>query len=564
MKFFSILILFFLSTYHYTIVGQKIKTSRHNLSTSGKGKVKAMEDSRVCIFCHTSHTNNPKAPMWNRKQSGVNYTLYDSSTLDAKPGQPDGNSILCLSCHDGTVALGSTFKNPKNMSFSKSMTKRGNLGTDLSDDHPISFLYDSSLADEDGELKDPSLLSSHTLDQNGKLQCTSCHDSHKDLEGNFLKKTKEFSELCFTCHDKKYWGNSSHSTDTKTWNGISPNPWSHMDSPYNNVAQNACLNCHDVHNASGKQRLLKRSAEEDNCFDCHNGNVADKNLQAEFMKPYRHDVFAYTGVHDPVESDMQKIKHIECADCHNAHASNSLTANAPLVKGANFNVKGVNQTGMEIYPAINEYEICFRCHADNPVTPIYTIRYLGTANTRADFDTSNISYHPVMEEGKNSNPRGLITPYTSSSIIYCSSCHASDGTNAPAGPHGSIYPRILKANYNLEKTPQLGKSWQSLIQRNYALCFECHDISSVTDIHMNISEGHFMETIGCNTCHDPHGYQGGNMAENAFGINFDETVIQPNPVNGRMIDLDQKKCFMTCHDPHGVVNYTHKVEGDDY
>ena len=73
-----------------------------------------------------------------------------------------------------------------------------------------------------------------------------------------------------------------------------------------------------------------------------------------------------------------------------------------------------------------------------------------------------------------------------------------------------------------------------------------------------------METIGCNACHDPHGYEGGNLGENAYGINFDQQVIQPNPINGRMIDLDQQKCFMTCHDPQGIVNYTHKAEGSDY
>jgi len=36
---------------------------------------------------------------------------------------------------------------------------------------------------------------------------------------------------------------------------------------------------------------------------------------------------------------------------------------------------------------------------------------------------------------------------TVSSIIYCTDCHASDGTGAPQGPHGSIYPQILIAQY---------------------------------------------------------------------------------------------------------------------
>jgi predicted CXXCH cytochrome family protein len=564
MKQLVIFIFMFLFLPYNMVLAQGVSESRHNLSASGKGIVKTMDDSRVCVFCHTSHVDNPKAPMWNRKKSGAVYTLYDSSTLDAEPGQPDGTSILCLSCHDGTVAMGNTFKNPNSMSFAHSMTKRGNLGTDLSDDHPISFVYDESLAAEDGGLKDPSTFSKDVLDKNEKLQCTSCHDSHKDIEGNFLKFSNEFSELCFTCHDKDYWGNSSHNIAANTWNGTSPNPWAHMDTPYTTVSQNGCSNCHDTHNASGKERLLKREAEEDNCLDCHNGNVANTNIQAELSKPYRHDVYGYTGIHDPVESDINKTKHIECADCHNAHASNDSDAEAPLVNGTNLNVRGMDKNGIAVSSSINEYEICFKCHADNAMVQEKTTRYLGSSNTRLDFDPNNISMHPVIEEGRNNNPRGLITPYDASSQIYCSSCHASDGVNSPAGPHGSIYPRILKANYDLDITPQLGKSWPSLIQSSFTLCFECHEVNTITTIHTEISDGHFMETIGCNACHDPHGYEGGTLSENAYGINFDQAVIQPNPLNGRMIDLNQKKCFMTCHDPQGVVNYTHSAEGDDY
>ncbi|MEL4455111.1 cytochrome c3 family protein [Lutimonas vermicola] len=557
-----ILILFILPAGR--VLGQGVSQSKHNLSATGKGRVKTMDDSRVCIFCHTNHTANPKGPMWNRKQSGAVYTLYDSSTLDANPGQPDGTSILCLSCHDGTVAMGNTYKNPNSMSFSHSMTKRGNLGTDLSDDHPISFTYDSNVAVSDGELIQPSTLPLHVLDKNNKLQCTSCHDSHKNLEGNFLKKSNQFSELCYTCHDKKYWDTSDHKTAGKIWNGISPNPWSHMDSPYANVAENGCSNCHDTHNAAGKERLLKHLPEEDNCLDCHNGNVTESNIQTEFSKAYRHDVYAYSGIHDPVESDVNKTKHVECVDCHNAHAANGTEAQAPFVKGANLNVKGVDKFGSEINASNFEYEICFRCHADNPMVQQNTTRYLGSSNTRLDFDPNNVSMHPVLEQGKNTNPRGLISPYNASSMIYCSSCHSSDDENAPTGPHGSIYPRILKANYIMDKTPLLGKAWPSLIQSNFTLCFECHEVNAVTNIHTQISEGHFMETIGCNACHDPHGYEGGNLTENAYGINFDQAVIQPNPVNGKLIDLDQKKCFMTCHDPRGVVNYTHSADGDDY
>jgi len=44
--------------------------------------------------------------LWNHQMSSVtNYIVYTSPTLKAVVGQPDGSSRLCLSCHDGTVAL---------------------------------------------------------------------------------------------------------------------------------------------------------------------------------------------------------------------------------------------------------------------------------------------------------------------------------------------------------------------------------------------------------------------------------------------------------------------------
>jgi hypothetical protein len=85
---------------------QSVVTTVHNLSVTGPGTVKASSETEVCIFCHTPHNSKPAGPLWNREDPGATYVLYNSSTLQAVPGQPDGSSILCLSCHDGTIALG--------------------------------------------------------------------------------------------------------------------------------------------------------------------------------------------------------------------------------------------------------------------------------------------------------------------------------------------------------------------------------------------------------------------------------------------------------------------------
>ena len=78
----------------------------HNLSVSGPGGVRATSETRVCVFCHAPHNASPSGPLWNRAAPGSTYLPYSSSTAAAAPGQPTGASLLCLSCHDGTIALG--------------------------------------------------------------------------------------------------------------------------------------------------------------------------------------------------------------------------------------------------------------------------------------------------------------------------------------------------------------------------------------------------------------------------------------------------------------------------
>ena len=99
---------------HAALNGQgSIATTKHNLSVGGPGTVRAQSETQICVFCHTPHNSRTQAPLWNRNDSGGTYTMYWSATMDAYSSpaaapQPNGNSKLCLSCHDGTLALGAT------------------------------------------------------------------------------------------------------------------------------------------------------------------------------------------------------------------------------------------------------------------------------------------------------------------------------------------------------------------------------------------------------------------------------------------------------------------------
>ncbi|MCC7204740.1 MAG: hypothetical protein IT441_06645, partial [Phycisphaeraceae bacterium] len=89
--------------------GSSIEQTKHNLTASGPGTVKTSVEGGSCIFCHTPHAASPRAPLWNREDPGTYYQTYESTTLKAEVGQPTGSSRLCLSCHDGTIALTQTY-----------------------------------------------------------------------------------------------------------------------------------------------------------------------------------------------------------------------------------------------------------------------------------------------------------------------------------------------------------------------------------------------------------------------------------------------------------------------
>jgi len=90
-----------------------------------------------------------------------------------------------------TVALGSVGSRSTTVELQGGVTTMpigpNNLGTDLSGDHPISFIYDTTLTAQDTALNNPASLTGKVkLDRNNKLQCTACHNPHDNQYGNFL------------------------------------------------------------------------------------------------------------------------------------------------------------------------------------------------------------------------------------------------------------------------------------------------------------------------------------------------------------------------------------------
>jgi len=531
-----------------------IETSKHNLSATGPGSIQAETEMQICVFCHTPHNASEIAPLWNRKNPGGMYIPYTSSSAIAHPGQPTGSSLLCLSCHDGTIALGDVLSRSSPIAMASGITTLpegdSNLGTNLSDDHPISFVYNSALATaHNGELANPgSLTGKVKLDPSGQLQCSSCDDPHDDRNGKFLVMPNRASALCRTCHLKNFWSTSDHALSPKQWNGLGDNPW---HTAAISVAGNACESCHRPHSAGGSRWLLNALAEEANCYPCHNGNVATANILNEFeTKPSIHPIGSATGVHDVTEPGIVQARHVECVDCHNPHGTNS---GAGPIAGSLANVRGIDINGVEVKPSIYEYQICFRCHADSTTVPApRTTRQIVQSNTRLEFATTGPSYHPVAGVGKNSNVPTLLAPWTITSIMKCTDCHNNNegpgaGGVGPKGPHGSTNPSLLERSYlTADRTPETATA--------YAMCYKCHDRTRLTDNGSAFSEHpkHIVDQrTPCNVCHDPHGISStqGNSTNNSKLINFDTTIVTPSAGRLRFESLgtNHGRCYLVCH-----------------
>jgi hypothetical protein len=304
--------------------------------------------------------------------------------------------------------------------------------------------------------------------------------------------------------------------------------------------------------------LLIHAKEEQNCFVCHNGKALSKDLSAEFNKVSVHPVLQSSATHSLAEDPLNSPRHVACADCHNAHASNPQPAAAHAAHTPIAGVKGLNSSGAVVNPATREYELCYRCHADSlNRAPAHVTRQFPETNKRVQFKLTNQSFHPLEATGRNPNVPSLISPWTTSSLVACTDCHNNDqGTKAggagPNGPHGSTFSPILERQLFLtDDNPETAAS--------YALCYKCHSRSSILSDQSFKAVSSNPQTLGqprghqfhvvtaraaCTTCHDSHGVE-----QQANLINFNRNYVSPAS-NGRLDYITSGAggtCTLTCH-----------------
>jgi len=260
--------------------GTGIKGSPHDLSKAGNsigksygGATEQGGQDRICVYCHAPHhTIKPSdastwnynyVPLWNHDITTQTFTTYSNGSevpgdyTRQAPGTnntPNGNvatiamgspTLLCLSCHDGTVATdaygnaggpssagyGSYNWSPSHSNGTQYIQNSAwqiGAGGDLTNHHPVGFNYftaytnsqDSTGAYALAAPSSPMGASGRTIGQllwnatysaskaqnGGNMECTTCHSVHN--KGNaangstLLWVADNQSAFCLTCHVK--------------------------------------------------------------------------------------------------------------------------------------------------------------------------------------------------------------------------------------------------------------------------------------------------------------------------------------------------------------------------
>jgi len=175
----------------------------------------------ICVVCHTPHNAANAAaeagPLWNRTLTVATYNVYEGanvgSDLDGGPFiAPSGISRLCLSCHDGTIAVDSFGGAQGQVGTNTIIDIRAsaNIGEaqagvgDMTNDHPVSFEIPTIV--QDPEIFQPTAGFLGVVPFFGAservLECASCHDVHGTGFDYLLRVDNDNSDLCLTCHDK--------------------------------------------------------------------------------------------------------------------------------------------------------------------------------------------------------------------------------------------------------------------------------------------------------------------------------------------------------------------------
>ncbi len=474
-----------------------------------------------CYGCHTGPQNATRRAVVN-DSTGGDFRKASHHVTDGTANQI-ANKDVCMVCH-GDV-----------------LTDKGHPGM-----HPVDPAVD---------LKDPDTGAYVAADEAGTEQvCANCHDANGAARPGLpagATASQPFNLTSMTVKD----------TNTPPNIGWIPAQQAHSYNAANGAG--GCLACHGNAAAAGNTFDPKKNAHGSDqakmmqfaydatiaaypamnasnfCYNCHGTPVANgaaSDIKTQFAKTRKHSSS-------------------KCTDCHNMHQARAgnhttqtnraggvlngatgaeLTANpAPWAapSAGNFSAKII------VWGTDSEATLCFKCHTANSGTYNATSPSGGYSMTDVarEFNPNNVgnyrttgtaawqsgetagSFHPVMAAATNNLgvTNNIVAPWTKTSLMTCSDCHASDTTTDPNGPHGSAANFILKGPNTI---------WNETIATTSSgmpagtFCINCHN-QSFTSSRFSAHASRSDHRVACSKCHVmiPHGSEHPGLLHSAAG-----------------------------------------------
>lgn len=175
-----------------TLALADIEGSKHDFSS------KDWAEGDSCGVCHAPHrTEPPKAPpLWD-PNADLTQRFGAPSKGTTLPGP---GTLLCIRCHDGTVARDTISGVPADRYVNRQ--NPGIFGTGHgSTDHPVGIPYPRT---DRGYRPVESVEATQVVKlPEGRVECTSCHDPHDEAGVEpMLVMSNQRSALCLACHNK--------------------------------------------------------------------------------------------------------------------------------------------------------------------------------------------------------------------------------------------------------------------------------------------------------------------------------------------------------------------------
>ncbi|RJQ43289.1 MAG: hypothetical protein C4538_12315 [Nitrospiraceae bacterium] len=347
------------------------------------------------------------------------------------------------------------------------------------------------------------------LDQDGKMQCFTCHTAHgvpsdMSIETTiFLRTFNNNSEMCRMCHADKTGGieKGNHPVDTTT-----------MDIPrrlFDGGAkvgekknQIICETCHTVHGSPYESFLVESARDTSLCVDCH----SDKDIFTPEGNRNHNHVINVVPVKTKIPEDLTKKGarlgregEIICQTCHKVH-NNKIEKKLLLIKQD------------------NKSSLCLTCHTDKQYIADTKHNLMHSAPAEKNMEGKTVEEAGICSAchlpHKDARKPGEGTDFTTQ---LCLSCHSKDNIAKESIPKDTTHP--LNVKFSKDKDA----AGTAVIDReNFSL--PLYERSGVQNIEGEIT---------CSTCHDPHRWQAdstkGEISKEVKGDKTTSFLRKPAP-----------------------------------